>query len=1264
MVNIRITLREIVKKLQKFNLYPSIPPSTDEYQLRTERITTRVFIILLTLSLFIILLYHSLIKITKTDVHKTPTLEKYERFYSLYPNTLTCPCKNILVPYAEIVEIKYSLHEVCSSDLVTQRWFQYLLNSRDESRTYENDFRSTGSFTFQALGGLCQLANQTIADSYSQFLLNQYISATIASRVLLVSEVKILIGQFLSSSTNSFLRSLNMIRSTIFINAFYSERKTNYLLQILKIVGLHLIESPVRYADCRCDLSFKCSAPSSIYEKHNQPPVFTIPGLYRGCYIMEALLQSNLECFYNQTCVRQLQSHINSTVEFSLTTLHNQNSSKYSINSTIERILTELMIEEWEASIDYEKYYKLCEPFECSYSYRTSNEKVYIVTASFGLAGGLVTVLNVIVPALVKFIRRKKQPSTSNRQIRPKWTCLGLIRKLYQYLGTLNLFESIPPSTDEYQLRTERITTRVFIILLTFSLSLILLYHSLIETTKTDAHKTPTLEKYERFYSLYPNTLTCPCKNILIRYTEIVEIKYSLHEVCSSDLVTQRWFQYLLNHHGADELYKQSFFYIVVYLFQALDTLCQLANQTIADSYSEFLLREHISTVMTSSKPFKTQIHTFIEQLRPTIRSSFLRSLDLIRHTVYTNFLLSTRSTRLNFVINGRENRIISAKRTISANCSCEKSSTCIAPLVDYNAGTNMTNFTIPGLYDGCYIMEALLQSNLKCFYNQSCVHQLQSYIKSTTKFNFTLLHNQNNSKYPINSTIEQMLTELMVEEWEASIDYEKYYKLCEPIECSYSYQTSNEKVYIVTASFGLAGGLVSVLKIGVPIVIRLFRKKNSASTTPAEVDVNTRNVAFYQNIYFFIRNFNLFPSIPPSTSEKDLKYERLSTRIFLVLLTFTVAILSLYNVLLVAITIDRPPHPTLEEYEGLYSIYSSSLLCPCKNILIDYENILHVDYTLHEVCSSHFMNRSWLDQVYTLGFFEMMKREDFRISGHYLFMGLSSLCQLVNRTIAESYAQFLSNQYLSTTVVSSELFKSQMETLVEQFRSTITNNFLYLIHMVRQTTHTNAFYSSLITNYDLYVDSVNLRIATRTTVYDECRCDLSSSCNVDYPIYDLITKNVTYSVPGLKRGCYTLDALLQSNLGCLYNTTCLKELKSHYVFGSDRETPIKPLNPLLSSKYTPNSTIEQILRKLMIEEWNPFIKYDKYYSQCQPIECIHGYQIRYGLIPIITLLIGLVGGLISVLKLVVPRFVAVLRWIITILKNRRILPETSSSNE
>ncbi|CAF1199067.1 unnamed protein product [Adineta ricciae] len=828
LANIRIILREIAKKLRNFNLYPSIPPSTDEYQLRTERITTRVFIILLTLSLSIILLYHSLIKITKTDVHKTPTLEKYERFYSLYPNTLTCPCKNILIPYAEIVEIKYSLHEVCSSDLVSLRWFHYLRDHHDESRIYEKDFRSTGSFTFQALGGLCQLANRTIADGYSQFLLNQYISATIASRVLLASEVKILVGQFLSLSTNSFLRSLNMIRSTNFVDAFYSERKTNYLLEILKIVGIHLFESPAAYADCRCDLSVKCSAPSSIYENHNQPPVFTIPGLYRGCYIMEALLQSNLKCFYNQTCVRQLQSHINSTVEFSL-----------------------------------------------------------------------------------------------------------------------------------------------------------------------------------------------------------------------------------------------------------------------------------------------------------------------------------------------------------------------------------------------------------------------------------TVLHNQNKSKYPTNSTIEQILTELMVEEWEESIDYEKYYKVCEPVECSYSYQTGNEKVYIVTASFGLAGGLVSVLKTGVPIVIRFFRKKNSASTAPVEVN-----------------NFNLFPSIPPSTNEKDLEYERLSTRIFLILLVFTVAILSLYNVLLVTITIDKPPHPTLEEYEDLYSIYSNSLLCPCKNILIDYSNILHVDYTLHEVCSSHFMNRGWLDSVHTFGFFQMMNREDFRISGHYLFKGLNDLCQLVNRTIAESYAQFRLNQYLSTTVVSSELFKSQMETLVEQFRSTITNNFLHLIHMIRQTTHTNAFYSALITNYDLYANSVNLRIATRTTVYDECRCDLSSSCSVDYPIYYPNTKNLTYSVPGLKRGCYILDALLQSNLGCLYNATCLKELKSHYMFIFDRETPIKPLNPSLSSKYAPNSTIEQILRKLMIEEWNLFIKYDKYYSQCQPVECIHGYQIKYGLIPIITLLIGLVGGLISVLKLVVPRFVAVLRWIITKLKNRRILPETSPSNE
>ncbi len=73
-------------------------------------------------------------------------------------------------------------------------------------------------------------------------------------------------------------------------------------------------------------------------------------------------------------------------------------------NSTIEDLLDELMIEEWNRSIMYENYFNECEPTECTYTHQTKNSIIYIVTTIIGLIGGLTKALKLIVPRLVKVI--------------------------------------------------------------------------------------------------------------------------------------------------------------------------------------------------------------------------------------------------------------------------------------------------------------------------------------------------------------------------------------------------------------------------------------------------------------------------------------------------------------------------------------------------------------------------------------------------------------------------------------------------------------------------------------------------------------------------------------------------------------------------------------------------------------------------------------------------------------------------------------------
>jgi hypothetical protein len=120
-----------------------------------------------------------------------------------------------------------------------------------------------------------------------------------------------------------------------------------------------------------------------------------MPGLMVGCYPLESLLKSNLQCLYNASCFPLLQSNVSR----SFAPLNESIPSKYQKNSTVESILNQLMVEEWALDITYENYYTQCAPASCSYIKRRPALEVF--TLFLGLYGGLVVIMNVVALLLV-----------------------------------------------------------------------------------------------------------------------------------------------------------------------------------------------------------------------------------------------------------------------------------------------------------------------------------------------------------------------------------------------------------------------------------------------------------------------------------------------------------------------------------------------------------------------------------------------------------------------------------------------------------------------------------------------------------------------------------------------------------------------------------------------------------------------------------------------------------------------------------------------
>jgi hypothetical protein len=76
-----------------------------------------------------------------------------------------------------------------------------------------------------------------------------------------------------------------------------------------------------------------------------------------------------------------------------------------------------------------------------------------------------------------------------------------------------------------------------------------------------------------------------------------------------------------------------------------------------------------------------------------------------------------------------------------------------------------------------------------------------------------------------MNTTVNELVSKLFLEEWSKEIFYDRYFGQCEPTICSYSYIDNANPLYVATMLLGLYGGLTVVLSWWCPLFIKLIRQ-------------------------------------------------------------------------------------------------------------------------------------------------------------------------------------------------------------------------------------------------------------------------------------------------------------------------------------------------------------------------------------------------------------------------------------------------------
>ncbi|CAF3573537.1 unnamed protein product [Rotaria socialis] len=954
-------------KIVSFNLYHS--QSIDSTTVHREILSTRLFIFLFGVSLNILTIYTSFTPQISVEKIQSPSVSDYERLQIQYSDTLQCQCQFISIPYAIFTHIETSFHQVCSSNFISQEWIDSLFENIDRN-LWPMDMRTTLSAMWQLISTLCQISITFVSDAFHDFEGSQLISSIVLPKDRIQMNIQAAVNETQKKVSNTFLLSLSIIQQNTQINDFITGVSTNYILKTtdypfqlnesIEIVANKYIREGSTTI-CTCLNKKSCPMPGNIYlyDVWDTNGLFdmnilianeTLPGLIVDCLPLQAMLASSFECFYNQSCLNILISVYSNKIEVQI--LNQSFPSRFSLTTSIGSIVDQLFIENIQIQTNYDSYYNGCAPSYCSYTQSRRFDCIYVITTLIALYGGLNVALYIITPYLIDlllFIRKK-----ISRQDR-----------------------SQPEENDAFDILRGRISTWLYIILLTTIMMIIIIFKVKSSNWTNVTVYSPSIKQYENLYNQYPNTLLCPCSNISIPYDTFIQVTPIQHQVCTSNFV-QPW-------------------------------CSQLFHQQLISIQANYLLQTLISSTITE----------------------FNDIFALISSVIQANQYISGRQTNTVlmevFLSEFNATEIVSMTHTGSDNdgrpCFCAQNSLCNIETYSHNSISS----TIPGLSFNCFIFDSVLESSLICWYDSNCLDEVLTKLMLNVT-NITVLDDTWPSRFFSNSSIKTLLDNMMIEEWQAWINYTAFYEICHPAYCTFTYDDRHNTLYLITTMIGTFGGLDIVLGFVCLIVVRfLFRCSSKRPTANTSLPNNQEapnqhdgHCVVLDNVWHSVRceikTYNLFKS--GSNETQIIRHERYSTRVYLFLLSigiFIIIISTISSKELVYQTIEKP---TLETYNQLMQSCTPTLQCPCSGISISYSQSMRVNTVLRQVYPSDFVSDAWLDFLFSNIFWFVEERADIRVLGSAYFNSLSTLCRHSAITIENAIRKFLPEKLITAQLM------------------------------------------------------------------------------------------------------------------------------------------------------------------------------------------------------------------------------------------------------
>ncbi|CAF3948357.1 unnamed protein product, partial [Rotaria sp. Silwood1] len=758
---------------------------------------------------------------------------------------------------------------LCTSMFLSTVWlngyFQMNSSNTSEQRLLPiTDFRNGGHRFFLAYAITCQWAINTVIDAQQVFFKDTFVN----SHALSASEFKTRSDLLISTFQKQTANNIGLLSSLIYLSVVSSGIESGAVYETLFVNNswmiFHNSPPPPAFNVCTCSVASECIIGKMGFQCilgnncTKDTTVWTIPGVVLTCTYYESILTSDLRCFYDQACFDTVLSMYNvdmpdrlplpSFVRY-LPILNKLAPSRFSPTDSLRTLYNNLMVEEWNITGNFDGYYKACAPVSCTYSSAQRLNIIDLVTTIVSLIGGLTVSLRLliqlatrVIPVIITWWQNQHTVADHPEIIRR--TNIGhqiMTSFIYikQWFSNMNLFkkESCTSQMERhYPMAT--VASRIYMIMFTLCIVILVICNGLDETTVTVTVQSPSLTTFEQIQAKYSTELSCPCKQIGITYRRFLSMKATYHQVCSSPFITPIWTTSLYGYGKDVKVYREFDRPFLSRQYQILGMLCDMSQSVVYNTLSNFNNTLLVTALVLSRASFESQIEVILHQLIDTVPLQFQRTITFAMELIQSNLIPTSFNTDWFIEYGNASNDYLLRfipRLYNNDTCNCVVSSTCQEPLQ-----IGPPNLILPGLVIGCSPMNALRISTLECMFSMNCVNRILSYLNYYTELDGSLPSNFTPSTtlpfiiHPLNQSIPSrflptapigtLIDELFIEDWQNISLYENYFAACQPTMCQYKYIQRNNILLVVTSLLGLYGGLTVSLRFLVWYGICLYR--------------------------------------------------------------------------------------------------------------------------------------------------------------------------------------------------------------------------------------------------------------------------------------------------------------------------------------------------------------------------------------------------------------------------------------------------------